>query len=170
MACTQLFSRTSDTECGICGERITGHYAALSCGHQYDINCLMQMFSTNVNDEIRFPPRCCGQDIPMRHVESELSQETAELYKAKIEEYKTPYRLYCSNRACAKFLGPRADRASSRACGACGTQTCSACAEAAHDSNVRCKIDKGLRKALVLGQSNGWQRYSYGCSRITWIT
>ena len=116
------------------------------------------MFEANVDDEYRFPPRCCGVVVPLTVVENQLSPQTRELYKAKIAEYSTPWRLYCSNAQCARFLGARQRKAASTACTDCHVQTCALCTAPAHPPSQKCKIDKGMRKALKLGQSNGWQR------------
>ncbi|KAH8116470.1 hypothetical protein DFH11DRAFT_1213550 [Phellopilus nigrolimitatus] len=147
-----------EPDCAVCGEAITGKDATLLCGHRYDIDCLKNMFSANVDDEYRFPPRCCGQVVSMNHIEVDIPRETAELYREKIAEYETPCRLYCCNAQCAKFLGPRQECAAPAHCGSCGTETCALCTAPAHPATVRCTVDKGLRKALVLGQARGWQR------------
>lgn len=130
----------------------------LKCGHIYCKDCLKNMFDTNVNDEYRFPPRCCRQFVPIDHLRDVLPQETLSLYHRKVEEYSTPHRLYCSNKNCTQFLGPRQDRASHISCSSCKTSTCAHCTAAAHPTTSRCKIDRGLRQALILGQSHGWQR------------
>jgi len=155
----------SRDDCGVCGEKITGRVIKLDCGHVYDLECTLGMFSANANDEMRFPPRCCGDPMPLALITDDLSDETRAEYEAKIVEYSTPQRLYCSNKQCAKFLGPREFQAYAKACEACSTTTCAGCNEPAHEARVKCKIDKGLKKALVLGQSRGWQRCP-GCRQL----
>ena len=95
------------------------------------------MFSANINDEQRFPPRCCGDTIPLALIIGDLPEDTRTLYEGKVIEYSTPIRLYCSNRQCGKFMGPRESRASAKTCEDCGTSTCAACNESAHDGGAR---------------------------------
>ena len=147
-----------DPCCVVCQEPISDLVIRLECGHKYDSECLKQMFSANVDDEHSFPPRCCGYVVPLVHVEKSLERETVELYKAKMNEYGTAFRLYCSNVQCNTFLGSRTSRASPVRCEKCEAETCSKCTAPAHPRKARCKIDNGLRKALKLGQTAGWQR------------
>lgn len=116
------------------------------------------MFDANVNDEYRFPPRCCRQFISVDHLRDVLPKGTLALYNAKTEEYSTPHRLYCSNKTCTRFLGPRQSQPASITCTTCNSSTCAHCTASAHPTSVRCTIDRDLRQALVLGQSHGWQR------------
>ncbi|KAL5537129.1 hypothetical protein ACEPAF_952 [Sanghuangporus sanghuang] len=157
-----LFTREERNDqsviCSVCRCPIEGEPVRLECGSRYDMDCLKRMFEANVDDEYRFPPRCCGQVIPLTVVEDQISKQTRDLYKAKIDEYSTPWRLYCSNAQCARFLGSRQRKAVSKTCRACKIETCALCTAPAHSSGQKCKIDKDLRKALKLGQHYGWQR------------
>lgn len=116
------------------------------------------MFDVNVNDEYRFPPRCCRQYISTDHLQDVFPKETTELYQRKIKEYSTIHRLYCCNKSCLQFLGARQSQATSVICSGCNTSTCSRCTAQAHSLTARCKVDRDLRLALKLGQSHGWQR------------
>ena len=121
----------------------------LKCGHIYCKNCLKTMFDTNVNDEYHFPPRCCRQFVPIDHLQDVLPQETLSLYHRKVEEYSTPHRLYCSNKTCTQFLGPRQDRASHISCSSCKTSTCAHCTAGRQDkANV--KLGETLPRHTVI--------------------
>lgn len=116
------------------------------------------MFDANINDEHRFPPRCCGKTVDLRFIKDDLSEETLATYQAKIVEYSTTNRLYCSNARCAQFLGARQKSSSVEICSSCTSETCARCSSPAHANTVKCKIDPGLVSALKLGDAQGWQR------------
>lgn len=152
-------------KCALCLEWITGKPYKLECGHWYDVSCLKDMFQSNVDDERLFPPRCCNKTIPLQIVDNALTPHLKELYRRKIAEYSTPERLYCSNSDCRHFIGPRQIAAEPKVCSECETSTCARCTGPAHDLSRRCKPDKAMRAALLLGQKEGWQRCP-GCRTL----
>lgn len=152
-------------DCALCLSPISGIPHKLQCGHWYDMDCLKEMFSKNVDDERLFPPRCCNSTIPLSLVERYLSQELKDLYENKQKEYSTAARLYCSNPDCRRFIGPRRNSVESIRCEACHKSTCARCTGPAHELSRRCKLDKNMRAALLLGQREGWQRCP-GCRTL----
>ncbi|PAV20185.1 IBR finger [Pyrrhoderma noxium] len=159
------FNPVDMKKCALCLEWITGKPYKLECGHWYDISCLKDMFQSNVDDERLFPPRCCNTTIPLQIVDNALAPHLKELYRRKIVEYSTPERLYCSNSDCRHFIGPRQFAAEPKVCPECETSTCARCTGPAHDLSRRCKPDKAMRAALLLGQKEGWQRCP-GCRTL----
>ena len=123
-----------------------------------------------------FPPRCCGERIPLSLVEQYLSENVLEELHEKIQEFSTLNRLYCSNTSCARFLGSVEKTPIRKLC-RCGTTTCAACLTS-HPVDSFCRVADAdeVRQVLLLGQSEGWQRCPrcrqlierfYGCNHIT---
>jgi len=166
----------SSAVCVICGSQIEGRVIHVMCGHQFDVNCMLDMFLLNVNDESIFPPRCCGQTISHDLIARYLHQDLIDLFEAKIKEVATANRLYCANVRCSRFLGSRDGAARAVQCPSCTHKTCSSCRQPEHPELAVCKPDELVTKTLVLGQSHGWQRCpqcrtlverNMGCSHIS---
>ena len=152
-----------EISCIVCNEKILGRAIVVSCSHSYDVDCLVDMFLANIVDEASFPPRCCGQRIPITLVEQYFGPDLLTFLNDKITEYSTPSRVYCCNRTCSSFLGPRDSEKKPKDC-QCGAKTCSSCSEAYHPG-IPCRLGEAVKKALVLGQSQGWQRCP-GCRQL----
>jgi len=148
--------------CAVCREDIDGHCIQLECLHTYDLPCLIQLFWSNKNNEAMFPPRCCGQQIPLGTLrrswgETGISANLLNEFEAKATEYETPNRVYCSVPSCSRFLGAKQDSPSDIAC-ECGTRTCSACSEMAHAPLACPNVKSNVLQMLLLAESQGWQR------------
>ncbi|KLO13798.1 hypothetical protein SCHPADRAFT_798650, partial [Schizopora paradoxa] len=137
------------------------------CPHKYDVNCLTDMFLANLSTQV-FPPLCCKRPIELALLEPHLPADVYATMYAKQRELSTADRLYCANSTCSAFLGARqrqnpaspSDPAPSVVCPACSTYTCARCGgpRIGKSKQHRCKVDKSLKKALLLGQAHGWQR------------
>ncbi|KAH8116479.1 hypothetical protein DFH11DRAFT_1214153 [Phellopilus nigrolimitatus] len=145
-------------ECVICMEIISGRAIKVPCGHSYDRDCLVSLFTSTTTDESLFPPRCCKQAIPLYSVQAYMKADTLELYKEKSLEFSTQIRLYCSNKICSRFLGPRSEAATNVICPACRESTCAMCSDGGHPKEVACTDDDAAKVVLDLGREHGWQR------------
>jgi len=174
-------SDTTSPQCVACGDPIHvlgggGAVVALACTHTYDAGCMLDMFLANLSSQV-FPPLCCKTPIPLALVRPHVSADVYTMMQEKAHELSTADRLYCANPACSRFLGPRrrtSDATSRRdgadafaeTCPACSTKTCARCGGPGHRYDTkRCKVDNGLKKALLLGQARGWQRCP-GCRAV----
>ncbi|KAK4085272.1 uncharacterized protein Triagg1_262 [Trichoderma aggressivum f. europaeum] len=63
-----------------------------------------RLFKAAMSDESLFPPRCCGQSIPLGSNEIFLPAELVREYRAKELEYSTPNRTYCYRPSCSAFI------------------------------------------------------------------
>ncbi|KAM0362022.1 hypothetical protein ACHAO7_011325 [Fusarium culmorum] len=75
------------------------------CSHEYCRGCLVALVTSSLQDETLFPPRCCGQNIPVQQGRW-FSSELVGLFQAKKLEFDTPNRTYCSKPTCSTFVPP----------------------------------------------------------------
>ncbi|KAF4986598.1 hypothetical protein FGRMN_10766 [Fusarium graminum] len=83
-------------ECVICTDKFSPLFLSrMPCSHEYCRECLVRLVTAALQDESLFPPRCCGQNIP---VESGrwLTPQLVGQFKAKKLELDTPNRIYCN--------------------------------------------------------------------------
>ena len=95
-------------ECGICGESTVevAIHPCNECKSPYCVSCLKSLFLTACKDETLMPARCC-QIIQLPIVLPYLSQEEANLYRAKFEERSSSHRVYCPVPTCSTFIPSR---------------------------------------------------------------
>ncbi|KAJ5726310.1 uncharacterized protein N7483_007667 [Penicillium malachiteum] len=55
---------TMTKECVSCLERFRDPGFTSTCGHEFCLDCVRQMFLGAIKDEELYPPRCCGQVVP----------------------------------------------------------------------------------------------------------
>lgn len=159
----------------MCGDRILGKVIELTCKHYYDIDCFIDMVLSGMSEE-SYPPRCCGDPVPVNRVYDYLDAELVDFFEIRATELSTPNRVYCAVSSCARFLGPKASRREDLVC-TCGASTCAGCRRPAHAAHVRCKDElESLQAVITLGQKRGWQRCpsckqlverSDGCDHMT---
>ncbi|PVH85341.1 hypothetical protein DL98DRAFT_511810 [Cadophora sp. DSE1049] len=73
---------------------------------QYCSACLKSWFLDACKNESKMPPKCCSI-IPLSAVKKLMTVEEMALYKAKLEEWMTPGKLYCPVPTCSTFIPPR---------------------------------------------------------------
>lgn len=156
----QAFERLSlhDTQCIACSNDLRAlDTICTPCGHTYCRNCLKKVFLHAARDEDMFPPRCCGEAIPLEIAATVMSIDELGFFKEKAVEYSTQNRMNCSNQDCAKFIHPSqvvdGDRAQ---CVHCGASTCIHCRQCYHTGE--CPEDEALQATLALAQEMGWRR------------
>jgi hypothetical protein len=135
------------------------------CSHSYCIPCARELFTSSMGDETLFPPRCCGQTIPIDSNIAILGSELAQSCQEKKIEYETTNRTYCHVTSCSAFIPPSQIQESSATCPKCNAVTCSSCKAAYHMGNCAPNDDPGLQQVLDLAKEQGWQQCKK-CSRV----
>lgn len=163
------------TSCQACLERLPrSETLPAPCGDSYCTDCMTALFEHAVRDEAMYPPRCCGQTIPLDSVRSIITSELAVTFAKKAMEFDTTNRTYCSNSACSQFIPNDRINDDVAVCDACNHRTCSICKGNAHQDD--CPEDETTQLALQLGDTQQWQRCndcrslverSEGCNHIT---
>lgn len=173
-------STLKDPTCTVCMDQSKwSEYVPLSCRHGYCLECIMRLFQRAMTDETLFPPQCCGMNIPLARVRSQVTTEFEAAFRERQIEMDTPAseRTYCSNQACSTFLKPNADdlRIDKIRCPKCCTQTCVTCKAVAHKSDY-CPQDPAVVSLMATAASQGYKQcpschllieLTFGCNHIT---
>jgi hypothetical protein len=116
----------------------------------------------SLQDESLFPPKCCRQTI---HVEQGrwFSPQLGGQFRAKILEFNTPNRTYCSEPSCSTFIPPVFIDGDMATCPRCFRRTCIHC-KGLHHIGV-CPSDTASQQVLQLADQNVWQQ-CYSCYRV----
>ncbi|KIJ51625.1 hypothetical protein M422DRAFT_117917, partial [Sphaerobolus stellatus SS14] len=169
-------------QCVICLETIHGDHIRTPCGDFYDTECISELFSASTRDESLFPPRCCGQPIPLDSIRPHLKTSLLLLFTEKSKELSAPNRVYCSRQTCSRFLGPHVPSSSSSwwwkepavtktyTCSSCSVITCANCklgirANAQGSHKCMGTLDASDRALLRLGEQSGWAQCP-ACNRM----
>ncbi|KAI6317352.1 hypothetical protein MCOR07_009445 [Pyricularia oryzae] len=165
-ASRQEVVRRPQRECTSCGDQYDfTNVARCPCSHEYCRECLAKLFEGSTVDESSFPPRCCGQQIPLDPNRIFLSPELVGRFKAKRLEFEMPNRTYCHDPKCSTFVPLQFidEKTSIAICVRCRKKTCTTCKGEPHGGD--CPQDPGLQEVLALAAKEGWQR-CYSCRRI----
>ncbi|KAH7347558.1 ibr finger domain-containing protein [Plectosphaerella cucumerina] len=135
------------------------------CSHSYCAACVRELFTSSMADESLFPPRCCGQTIPIDSNIAILGPELAQSCQEKKIEYETTNRTYCHVPSCSTFIPPSQIRVYSAKCPRCSAVTCPFCKAEYHLGNCAPNDDPGLQQVLDLAKEQGWQQCKK-CSRV----
>lgn len=128
----------------------------LQCNHAgYCQGCHAEALRNLQEGELQ--PECptCYETISLQTLRPILSPQFYATMHTRMLEWTTPAneRLYCSNTQCLEFVPPSAPTCPrGRQCD-CGTVTCLACKNNAHDG--ACPEDEGLKAAIETGQNGG---------------
>lgn len=133
-----------------------------SCSHEYCRSCLLGLVRSSLQDESLFPPRCCGQTIPVEQGRW-FSPQLVGQFQARKLEFDTPNRTYCSEPSCSTFIPPPFINGETATCPRCARRTCIHCKGAYHTGV--CPSDIASQQVLQLAAENGWQK-CYSCSRV----
>ncbi|EHK18242.1 uncharacterized protein TRIVIDRAFT_159594 [Trichoderma virens Gv29-8] len=133
------------------------------CSHEYCRGCIAELFKAAMSDESLFPPRCCGQSIPLGINQIFLTAELVGEYRAKELEYNTPNRTYCHQPTCSAFIPLQFIQGDTAICIKCRSETCTICKGPSHDDH--CPEDMATLDVLRIASENGWQR-CYSCRRV----
>ncbi|KAL7960297.1 hypothetical protein V8C34DRAFT_321520 [Trichoderma compactum] len=144
------------------------------CSHEYCRVCIAKLFKAAMSDESLFPPRCCGQSIPLGVNQIFLPAELVREYRAKELEYSTPNRTYCYWPSCSTFIPQQSIQGDTAVCIKCRKKTSTICKGKSHKDH--CPEDTATLDLLRIASENGWQRcyscrtlvdLSTGCNHIT---
>ncbi|KAL2022089.1 hypothetical protein VTK56DRAFT_6133 [Thermocarpiscus australiensis] len=159
-----------------CEEFWTGNLLACpSCDHEYCRNCLQDLFRASLTDETLFPPRCCGEAIPLEECLRFLPSTLVEQFRAKKVEFETPNRTYCHQPNCASFIPPESISGDVATCVKCLTTTCTICKGPSHGGDD-CPDDPATQALAELAAQQGWQKCNscrtyieldIGCNHMT---
>ncbi|KXS96476.1 hypothetical protein AC578_6324 [Pseudocercospora eumusae] len=161
--------------CIACGdEKDFFEVARVPCNHEYCRPCLENLFSLSMKDETLFPPRCDGQEIPLRSVRFFLPSQLAKDFDTKYTELSTKNRTYCHDRACETFIPAQSIDNDIATCPSCRKTTCTMCKMPSHSGD--CPEDEALQQLLETTEQQQWQRcptckavveLNTGCNHIT---
>ncbi|KAL5588473.1 hypothetical protein FOBRF1_015001 [Fusarium oxysporum] len=126
------------------------------CSHAMCQPCLIRSIRTAIKDESLFPPKCCGQAIPVDTTNTFIPEELLTECDNKREEYETTNRTYCSDKACSEFIPLRTIEAGIARCTRCETRTCLNCLSEAHEGT--CTDDPESQRVIRLAEEHGWRR------------
>ncbi|CAD6570948.1 MAG: hypothetical protein ASARMPREDX12_003992 [Alectoria sarmentosa] len=164
-------------DCAVCGlELEESNFIIAPCGDTYCGGCVNELFDRAAKHEFNFPPRCCGQIIPLESTEWLLSRDIYYKFLEKSEEVSTTNRTYCSDPECATFILTKAIDGREAKCPACQKLTCTVCKAEVHKGD--CLEDPAIQPILTAATMAGFQQclqckrmieLSDGCYHITCI-
>ncbi|KAL9103212.1 MAG: hypothetical protein Q9163_001739, partial [Psora crenata] len=142
-------------ECVACSE--IRETVQVPCQHHYCTTCVVRLVSDSTVDESLFPPRCCGQEMPLSVIRPYITPELTAKFEQTTIEFGTPNRTYCYS--CGIFMDPESSILGHHAhCTTCSLVTCILCKDRYHNGD--CPDDQALEAVLRLAQETGWQRYA----------
>ncbi|KAF6826810.1 IBR finger domain-containing protein [Colletotrichum plurivorum] len=151
--------------CNSCLEKHSStRVARCPCRHKYCGECLQSLFEAALTDETLFPPRCCGQPIPVDDVRRFLTPKLVGEFRAKEVEFSTPDRTYCHQPGCSSFIPKEFIRHDVARCPRCRNKTCVMCKGSSHQGED-CGQDAATQSLLHVAAENGWQR-CFSCRRV----
>jgi hypothetical protein len=138
-------------------ECLPGEEWQAPCSHNYCIACLETLHRACMTDQTLYPPKCCHQEMPWDAVKCRLGNDLATAFEGKREELDMDVgrRTYCSDAACAKFIGAGSIVDNVATCPGCSRATCTMCKAARHDGD--CPADEALQQTLRLAGERGWR-------------
>ncbi|KAF5252151.1 hypothetical protein FANTH_2707 [Fusarium anthophilum] len=125
------------------------------CSHGMCQPCLIRGIQTAIKDESLFPPKCCGQAIPVDTTNAFIPEDLLAECDNKREEFETTDRKYCSDKACSAFIPLRAIEAGVARCTRYEKRTCLNCLSEAHEGT--CIDDPESQRVVRLAEGNGWR-------------
>ena len=153
---------TSPRPCISCLRKTpTTRLVVAPCQHHYCSDCLCRMGKMALKDLDSFPVRCCGQEISVKKVVSNMQGPERDTYRKRSEEYALPppERWYCPFPNCGQWIHPRnlTTRSNPLKCPHCDVAICVDCRDLAHQGR-NCAKDPGLAAILSLARDKNWQR------------
>ncbi|KAL8657612.1 MAG: hypothetical protein Q9226_001738 [Calogaya cf. arnoldii] len=167
-----------EVDCLGCDDEVSQKgYLHLGCGHDYCPECLVNLFGMAMKDDSLYPPRCCGQLIPLRDIQEHFPIEFPDAFQRRRLEVDTANPTYYSNKDCAYFIDPWNIEEDNAACPECFTQTCTICKNGEHEGV--CPQDTAAVALDVLAVAEGWKRcpsckipvdLTYGCNHMRYVS
>ncbi|KAI3392256.1 hypothetical protein diail_5944 [Diaporthe ilicicola] len=154
----------TERRCDACwDQKDPSELARAPCRHEYCRECLSTLFQDSMTDESLFPPRCCGQPVPLDENQVFLNADLVQQFRRKASELSSPDRTYCHNRNCSAFIPTVEGGPQVVSCHECGSRTCVACKNLEHSGD--CPDDEELQQVLQLARDQRWQRCQ-NCRRV----
>lgn len=151
-------------QCEACiGYFLSIHMMILPCSHWYCVDCFILLFKFAVESTGSFPPRCCGQEIPVPLGGHPLSPDLLARYTTMKEGIDAPVPVYCAKPTCSLVVPASRIHNDVATCLTCGFKTCTKCKSGAH--NGQCSGDPDAKLLQRLAQDKGWAQ-CYKCSRL----
>ena len=171
-----------DLACTACmNQNESSDSAQLSCGHNWCLECIMRLFKIAMTDDALFPPQCCGVQIPLANIESQVPVDFEAAFRGRQNEMHTPAskRIYCSSQVCSTFLSPTGNdiQRNKACCPKCQTETCVTCKSVAHESSY-CPEDPTVVSLMEIVKSEGYRQcpschqvieLTFGCHHMTYV-
>jgi E3 ubiquitin-protein ligase RNF144 len=148
------------TKCCACMEVVSSkNTLTLECKpevHTYCRVCLIDLFTSALDNTSLFPPRCCRLPIPLDTCRAILPKELVKSFDIKVEELATPNPTYCSNAECSKFLRSKDIKAEVGTCVFCKHKTCLRCKGSDHEG--LCPSDPHVQLLMDVARRSRWQQ------------
>lgn len=156
---------TDKRQCVICLNDFHFHNVVRApCSHEYCRRCFEELFTRSLTDESLFPPRCCGQSIPINQANRIfLSPKLVGEFQAKKVERETPNPTYCYRPNCSTFIPMQFVKGDVGTCVRCSAATCTICKGVSHSGD--CPEDTDTQEVLRIAMENEWQRCP-SCRRV----
>ncbi|KAK2044180.1 hypothetical protein LZ31DRAFT_466962 [Colletotrichum somersetense] len=158
--------KTARVECVVCMDEFSSsRIAKLKCGHRMCSACLKRHFKISITDPQEMPPKCCSENIALKHVDHLFSADFKKKWNRKFQEYSARNRIYCPSRKCGAWIKPHYIRKEGGRrygkCGQCRTKVCCSCNGRWHPSR-ECPNDEETTRFLDQAKDEGWKR-CYKC-------
>jgi hypothetical protein len=144
------------TTCVACTEEYLQPYTfPVPCRHRYCDGRLITLFENAIKDESMYPPRCCGQVVPLVSVRSIVGSNLLAAVANKAAEFGYTDRTYCANPSCHSFIPPGRIVRNIAFCLKCAKLTCSICQGPGQLGG--CPSDPNAKLLLELAEKKKWQ-------------
>ncbi|EFQ30659.1 IBR domain-containing protein [Colletotrichum graminicola] len=138
----------------VIGEEETFH---AQCDHDYCLDCIGELFKACLTGEFQFPPRCCGEPIPIDVDYDAVPAKLMKKVRDKAIELTTLDRTYCRQPTCSTFIPKESIKNDVASCPECRETTCIFCKGAEH-ADYACNEDEATQELLKLAEKNSWKR------------
>ena len=161
-------------ECVACLGQVHASMFTGSCGHEFCLECVRQMFLGAIKDEELYP-RCCGEGLPPAIAIRVLHYRELSAFCERAIEWTAKDRLYCAEPTCSKFIPPFAIKDETGICPSCSQRTHLTCRSFIHPG-IDCPMDDALNGVLRMAEDENWKRcfhcramveLQHGCNHIT---
>ncbi|TWU78406.1 hypothetical protein ED733_008790 [Metarhizium rileyi] len=149
-----------EIECVSCLDDVLAKNAVKVQCHSYCKVCFVRLITAATQDEQRWPPKCCLNQIPFRVIHRHIPNDLKKKFQERSSEWDLPVgeRVYCSQPECGVWIRPKKIRLDKRL-GRCerGHMTCTICRGPSH-GNGDCPQDYDLNLTNILAEGEGWKR------------
>lgn len=144
--------------CSVCYEQRDDLTIMSPCQHRYCVSCLRQSFRVAMEDETRYPPRCCVlTTFSLQLTGQVLDAQELQAFHERAEEMRTSQRLYCAVPSCSRFIPSAAIDNEHGTCAGCEQRTHTVCKNLEHPGRA-CPSDAGVDGVLQMASAEGWRR------------